>query len=84
MVKPEATPGRSWWVCRMREAQSSLRQQKAQRLRDMTPHESLDIFKSLCAAGQLPPEDERRRFEVARMKVAARIRRALNQTGGPH
>ena len=84
MAKPEPKLDNVWWVRRMREAEPRLRQQKAQRLRGMTPQESLEIFKALCGAGQLPPESERRRFEAARMKVAARIRRVLNQAGGHH
>ena len=74
--KPE-----TWWVLRMREVEPILRQEKARRLRRMTQSESLAIFESLCEAGQLPPENERRRIEEVRMESLIRVRRVMNKLG---
>lgn len=69
----------TWWVCRMRKAEPLLREEKARRLRRMTRRESFAIFKSLCEAGQLPPENERRRIEKVRMESRIRVRRVMNK-----
>ncbi len=71
----------TWWVCGMRKAEPLLREEKMRRLRRMTRRESLAIFESLCEAGQLPPENERRRFEEVRMESLIRVRRVMNKLG---
>lgn len=73
--------GNIWWVRQMRDAEPILHKEKVRRLRRMSRRESLKIFKSLCEAGRLPPEKERRRLEAARMEVFGRVQRALNKLG---
>mgnify|MGYP001049925104 CR=1 FL=1 len=71
----------TWWVCQMRKAEPLLREEKTRRLRRMTQRECLAIFESLCEAGQLPPENERRRIEKVRMESLIRVRRVMNKLG---